>query len=1070
MNDTMKKHITAGKAVDRAAVLTLLQVGLNAGEMRFVRQVAEDWLNAYPYDLHVELLRAQALIKDNKAEVAFKVLRRLCELDPEFLEAQEQLAKLSRRVKPAVAEAARAAATLLRQPFQIPTDIQDWAQHALRAQQAFKVGDLEQAELHVQAALLAQPPSPLPALLHIQIAQAQGLTWLAIENLVELYSGSWPHCLQLRLLHANFLMESGQENAAVDALHDCAAEDVSGQVARRMWGAGHRFAALWPAGLQQAITTPIPAKVAAGLGWNQIDTLTFALPAEAKAFEAPLESTHVPMLDAGALKTREVKKDFAKRIKDQTPVLDEEAHAPMFDGKALRSGKVKAEFAKSIDIDDALEFTPPPAIPDESYEPQVSYEPEGSYEPEAAYEPQVSYEPEGHGLLSDELVADMAAQAEVESKSIFDASEAHAPGLSNREPSDLDHLVESKTIDEFGENEAHTPGTDDNASAGGEDFLDIQPEPHLNTVAQTGGQDFLEAKSEPAVAHSDEAINETLQHALSALPETLIDLEEVNTATAESLRLRADGRFPAYILLSSKENLVRQYGMDGFASVDASLRAVAAATDALPKWGAYVVYADDPACMDAFGLNAVSGNDPWAIKHLLADLDEALRQNGEMIGALMIVGGPKIVPFHHLPNPVDDDDKDVPSDNPYASLDENYFVPTWPAGRLPTGTEKDPTALLKALNRIEASRDTVVAQQDPVRQLITRLLMMFGLWKPKRSSFGYTAQVWQRASHSVYRTIGEPKRLSLSPPTQTGKLPKEANKALQVAYFNLHGVEDGPDWYGQRDPLLTPTGPDYPVALSPSDVVNHGRAPQVVFSEACFGANIFNKTVDNALALKFIDSGSKAVVGSTVTSYGAVSTPLIAADLLGQTFWRLLNEGHPAGEALRRAKIAMAQTMHRRQGYLDGEDQKTLISFILYGDPLAQVSTDASLPKRILRAESSEMNTVCDLPDAFGLGDNIPMESLPQETLATVKAVVKEYLPGMQGSEVSVSHEHTNCQNHNCPLPHPHNTGAKRTIMAPSRSLVTLSKKVQGAGRMHPKYARITMDAQGKVVKLAVSR
>mgnify|MGYP001081235206 CR=1 FL=1 len=71
-------------------------------------------------------------------------------------------------------------------------------------------------------------------------------------------------------------------------------------------------------------------------------------------------------------------------------------------------------------------------------------------------------------------------------------------------------------------------------------------------------------------------------------------------------------------------------------------------------------------------------------------------------------------------------------------------------------------------------------------------------------------------------------------------------------------------------------------------------------------------------------------------AYGSIAAPLAAADLLGHTFWRYLHEGFPAGEALRQAKIHLASSMSQRQGYLDGEDQKTLISFILFGDPLAQ--------------------------------------------------------------------------------------------------------------------------------------
>jgi hypothetical protein len=161
----------------------------------------------------------------------------------------------------------------------------------------------------------------------------------------------------------------------------------------------------------------------------------------------------------------------------------------------------------------------------------------------------------------------------------------------------------------------------------------------------------------------------------------------------------------------------------------------------------------------------------------------------------------------------------------------------------------------------------------------------------------------------------------------------------------------------------------------------------------------------------------------------------------------------------------MAQTMHRRQGYLDGEDQKTLISFVLYGDPLAQVAASGEIPKRILRPEanSETVNAICDRAE----GHDMPVQDLPEETLATVKAVVAEYLPGMLESKATYSHEHTECQGHNCTLPHVHR---KSMGLAPTRSLVTLSKKVPSGEFQHPQYARITMDAKGKVVKLAVSR
>jgi tetratricopeptide (TPR) repeat protein len=879
MNGKLKSAIMSGKAISRADVLTILQIALMAGEARFVRTLSEDWLNSYPYDLHIELLRARALTQEGKTDTALLLLKRLVELDPEFLEAQDSLARLARRVKPDIAERARASAAALANPSQVVKDIQAWGQALISAQIFFAEEKYAKAETEIQAALINEPPSPLPALLHLQIARKLGLSWQAINNLVTLYREQWPNCIQLRLQDAALLMESGQEKEALDLLHGCVAEDVSGQVARRLWGEKHRFSAMWPNELNIEIDLAIPAKVAAGLGWNHLHS---GIAAETKA--AP------DAVEAAVEQPKTTRK----------PRFLERVHS-----KAAPTAKASLE----------VEITPV--------------------------------------------------------------------------------VVDEKRV---------------------------------------------------------------------TLPETLVNFDDIKT-DADSLRLQSDGRYPAYVVLTTRAGLEKQYGLAGLNEVDAAMKAVVTSTAADPNWDAHLVYADDEESVSAFGLTPVKADDAWAIKHLVADLDEALRKKGEMIGALMIVGGPHIVPFHHLPNPVDDDDKDVPSDNPYASIDENYFMPTWPIGRLPNGINNDPTSLVKALKTIALSRKGKVNSVEGVQQSAIRALSFLGLWKPNHNSFGYTAEIWRRASHSVYRSVGNSKMLSISPPTETGRLPKEAGKAMQAAYFNLHGLEDTAEWYGQRDPQTTPNGPDYPVALRTTDIVNSGRAPQIVYTEACYGAHIAGKTADSAIALKFLESGSKAVVGSTVTSYGSVTTPLIAADLLGQTFWKLLNEGYPVGEALRRAKIAMAHTMHRRQGYLDGEDQKTLIAFVLYGDPLAQARVETNTPKRMLRPDenAADFNAVCDRTETR----TAAIHDLPAETLATVKSVVQEYLPGMQGSQASISHEHLNCDGHNCNLPH-HNS--KAVGLMPSRSLVTLSKKVQGAEHMHPHYARITMDAQGKVVKLAVSR
>lgn len=550
---------------------------------------------------------------------------------------------------------------------------------------------------------------------------------------------------------------------------------------------------------------------------------------------------------------------------------------------------------------------------------------------------------------------------------------------------------------------------------------------------------------------------------------------------------RVDGRYPVYVIFSTLKGLNAQYGESGARQIRQELDRLCETISRYRQWGALVFLADAP----DFGpyrtkLNLVAADpaDPWALKLALVDLDAGLALSGEMIGAVLVVGGPEVVPFHRLPNPVDDSDSEVVSDNPYSTRDENYFVPEWSVGRLPGDCGNDPETLLRMVRQVTAYHLGFVKEKfwliRWIERLRTSLDHLAGSAAQKRTSFGYSAAAWRRAALSVFRPIGEPRRLMVCPPVQVSETcalhnPNKTCLSLpagKLAYFNLHGLVDTDEWYGQRDPFETQDGPDFPLALRAADIgaagQNDTKTPQVVFSEACYGAHIIDKSVNQAISLKLLSAGSRAVVGSTCISYGSISSPLIAADLLGHSFWHYLKEGQPAGEALRRAKIHLAREMHQRQGYLDGEDQKTLLSFVLYGDPLVQISDLQRGPKNTMRPSqrANPVRIICDREET-----SEHLASVPSQVMAQVKQIVKVYLPGMKDAQVHLSQERANCQGHGhaCPAATLHMKSAGSTSLQ-GRQVVTLSKTIQEDSLNHAQYARLTLDASGKLIKLVVSR
>jgi tetratricopeptide (TPR) repeat protein len=547
--------------------------------------------------------------------------------------------------------------------------------------------------------------------------------------------------------------------------------------------------------------------------------------------------------------------------------------------------------------------------------------------------------------------------------------------------------------------------------------------------------------------------------------ESLDDVRRELNALARRLGMRKalpdeEERQPAYIVITSLQVLARKFGAASQAKITAAIESAIRIQRARLGWAGYLIAVDDEARLHDFGLKPVTASNAWQVKQLLRQLDLSLAKRNEMVGAVLIVGGHEVIPFHLLPNPADDDDKDVPSDNPYATRDENYYVPEWPVGRIPTPQEGDIEFLLTALGKIgqvenPPSNHWLARLARWLNGLVHPLIVRFG------RSFGYTAGVWRQASLGVFRTIGQPKAMLVSPPTSATTLPKEGLAFPRLSYFNLHGLEDAAEWYGQRA-ADNDSDVEFPVALSPHQVTNSGRAPAVVFTEACYGANTVGKDVDTALAMKFLASGTRSLAGSTKISYGAASTPLIAADLLARHFWTDVTRGIPTGEALRRAKLAFAQEMHDRQGYLDGEDQKTLISFIHLGDPMYEpvIGDGASHAKTLVRRKSHPTAPAV-LHTARIDESSAPTD--PQVELG-LKRALRQYLPGM--GEASLRYYQ--------PSPERNSSGAVgshagSTARQPAW-VVSLSRTSDTHGAAHTQYARVSLDASGRLLKLVVSR
>ncbi|MGE0077988.1 MAG: C25 family cysteine peptidase [Bacteroidales bacterium] len=298
-------------------------------------------------------------------------------------------------------------------------------------------------------------------------------------------------------------------------------------------------------------------------------------------------------------------------------------------------------------------------------------------------------------------------------------------------------------------------------------------------------------------------------------------------------------------------------------------------------------------------------------KHHVGLLGKSIKKVKERLDVrvsyVLLFGGTEIIPMPVFLNPLQNsNDKDVDSDLPYSTLSianpmdkQDARTPLVPTGRIPTGVNTTLNDLCVLLgNTLEGMAN-------------------FSTQK----TFGLSTYSWREVSNAINTSVCKDS-LYVSPGLTIQNVHEHYADDSMVHYFNLHGSDRAPDWYGQKDDNL-------PVAFSPS-VIARNRKHNIIGVEACYGARFIGLKKDESVLLSAMANKTISFVGSSRVAWGPSAPPINLADIVIHDYLDLMQSGVPAGEAFRRAR------MHAFANSKDNDPSTSLLTmmeFNLFGDP-----------------------------------------------------------------------------------------------------------------------------------------
>lgn len=372
-----------------------------------------------------------------------------------------------------------------------------------------------------------------------------------------------------------------------------------------------------------------------------------------------------------------------------------------------------------------------------------------------------------------------------------------------------------------------------------------------------------------------------------------------------------------------RSTLARKYSAASLAAIQQAISAWIAADKTRGITTVHVAL-DDAVAMAAQGVKAVKGKvTAVRAKKAVDALAKKLAPD-----YIVILGGDDVLPYFHVKNPSfdpkGDTDPTVPTDNPYAcsgpyrpgSL-KSYLVPDRVVGRIPD---------------LPAS----AGAGDPA--WIVAFLKTATKWKAKPRSFyaaayGTCCDQWKDAGLATMRYLELPEAdLMISPPTGDASVTARKRLARPLHFTKAHGSEIDAHFYGQK-------GQSYPEVLFSATVASHAGAGTLVGAMCCYGAQVYSPADPAAtppgalpISLSYLRTGATGFVGATKIAWVGPQE-MMCADWIVASYLKKSLDGSSTGRALLEAKQDYLQYLVKQGMNPDTADEKTMIEFVLLGDP-----------------------------------------------------------------------------------------------------------------------------------------